>query len=141
MKESHSWNGGGLSQSAFVQLQKEYKVTQSTGDVDGCFFWMFYRLTDLKNLLMTPFERNLSVWRQLWRTIERSQLIVQIVDARNPLVFRCSDLEKYVDQHHLLYPELRLPDGSAPPKKKNLVLLNKADLLTRNQRCVCIFWC
>lgn len=37
----------------------------------------------------TPFEKNLNVWRQLWRVIERSDVVVQIVDARNPLVFRC----------------------------------------------------
>lgn len=83
---------------------------------------------------MTPFERNLSVWRQLWRTIERSQLVVQIVDARNPLCFRCKDLETYVDEHHRMYPELFSEDGTPPPKKKNLILLNKADLLTRHQR-------
>ncbi len=45
---------------------------------------------------MTPFERNIEVWRQLWRVIERSHLVVQILDARNPLRFRCVDLEDYV---------------------------------------------
>ena len=69
-------------------------------------------------LLMTPYERNLQVWRQLWRVVERSDLIVQIVDARNPLLFRCADLERYV----------------AGMNKKNLLLINKADLLTVEQR-------
>jgi large subunit GTPase 1 len=41
---------------------------------------------------ITPFERNIEVWRQLWRVVERSQVIVQIVDARNPLLYRCEDL-------------------------------------------------
>lgn len=36
---------------------------------------------------VTPFEKNLQVWRQLWRVIERSDFAVQIVDARNPLLF------------------------------------------------------
>uniref|UniRef100_A0A8C8UF55 Uncharacterized protein n=1 Tax=Peromyscus maniculatus bairdii TaxID=230844 RepID=A0A8C8UF55_PERMB len=31
----------------------------------------------------------------LWRVIERSDIVVQIVDARNPLLFRCEDLECY----------------------------------------------
>ena len=34
--------------------------------------------------LLTPFEKNLEVWRQLWRVLERSQLVVQIVHARDP---------------------------------------------------------
>jgi len=40
---------------------------------------------------ITPFERNLEVWRQLWRVIERSDIIVQIVDARHPLLYRCKN--------------------------------------------------
>lgn len=44
-------------------------------------------LQEVDDLLMTPFERNLEVWRQLWRVIERSDLVVQIVDARNPLLY------------------------------------------------------
>lgn len=37
---------------------------------------------------ITPFERNIEVWRQLWRVVEKSHIIVQIVDARNPLLYR-----------------------------------------------------
>lgn len=77
-------------------------------------------LQENQDLLMTPFERNLEVWRQLWRVIERSDLVVQIVDARNPLLFRSEDLEKYVKE--------------VDPKKKNLLLVNKADLMTLEQR-------
>ena len=72
------------------------------------------------DLLMTPFERNLEVWRQLWRVIERSDLVVQIVDARHPLMFRCADLENYVEE--------------VDPKKNNLLLVNKADMMTLSQR-------
>ena len=74
------------------------------------------------DLLMTPFERNLEVWRQLWRVIERSDLVVQIVDARNPLLFRSEDLEKYVKE--------------VDSKKRNLLLVNKADMMTAEQRSV-----
>ncbi|KAJ5241333.1 Large subunit GTPase 1 [Penicillium citrinum] len=77
-------------------------------------------LQENQDLLMTPFERNLEVWRQLWRVIERSDLIVQIVDARNPLQFRSEDLENYVKE--------------IDPRKKNLLLVNKADMLTLKQR-------
>lgn len=77
-------------------------------------------LQENNDLLMTPFERNLEVWRQLWRVIERSDLVVQIVDARNPLLFRSDDLEKYVKD--------------VDPRKENLLLVNKADMLTLEQR-------
>ena len=78
------------------------------------------QLQEDHDLLLTPFERNLEVWRQLWRVIERSDLIVQIVDARDPLLFRCTDLEKYVTE--------------LDKKKRNLLLVNKADLMTVAQR-------
>ncbi|KAI5924108.1 putative ribosome biogenesis GTPase Lsg1 [Camillea tinctor] len=77
-------------------------------------------LQENNDLLMTPFERNLEVWRQLWRVIERSDLVVQIVDARNPLMFRSEDLESYVKD--------------VDPGKKNLLLVNKADMMTTKQR-------
>lgn len=77
-------------------------------------------LQENNDLLMTPFERNLEVWRQLWRVIERSDLVVQIVDARNPLLFRSDDLERYVK--------------AVDSRKENLLLVNKADMLTFDQR-------
>lgn len=82
-------------------------------------------LTENNDVLLTPFERNLEVWRQLWRVVERCDLIVQIVDARNPLFFRSVDLERYVDS---------LDDPENNKSKRNLLLVNKADLLTRHQR-------
>lgn len=48
------------------------------------------------NLEMTPFEKNLFVWKQLWRVVERSHLLILIVDARNPLAFISRDLFKFV---------------------------------------------
>ena len=71
-------------------------------------------------VLFTPFEKNLEVWRQLWRVLERSQVVVQILDGRNPLMYRNKDLERYV----------KSIDGS----KKLVLLINKADLLTVGQR-------
>ena len=70
--------------------------------------------------VVTPYEKNLEFWRQLWRVIERSDLVIQIVDSRHPLLFRSQDLEKYVKEVSAL--------------KKNLVLINKADFLTEEQR-------
>jgi len=70
--------------------------------------------------VVTPYEKNLEFWRQLWRVIERSDLVIQIVDSRHPMVFRSQDLEKYVKE--------------VSPLKNNLVLINKADLLSEEQR-------
>lgn len=47
-------------------------------------------------LAITPFEKNLEVWKQLWRVIEKADLLLQIVDARNPYFFYSEDLEKYI---------------------------------------------
>lgn len=33
------------------------------------------RLEENDNLLLTPFEKNLDIWRQLWRVVERSDLV------------------------------------------------------------------
>ncbi|PVU86180.1 hypothetical protein BB561_006792 [Smittium simulii] len=77
-------------------------------------------LQEDEGFLLTPFERNLEVWRQLWRVLERSQVIVQIVDARNPLVFRSEDLEIYINE--------------IDSTKKSILLINKADMLTHKQR-------
>lgn len=39
------------------------------------------------NIRATPFEKNIEVWRQLWRVLEKCDIAVQIVDARNPLLY------------------------------------------------------
>lgn len=68
-----------------------------------------------ESLVLTPFERNLEVWRQLWRVTEKSHLLVQVVDARDPLRYRSLDLERMA----------RETNGA----RGCLLLCNKADLL------------
>uniref|UniRef100_A0A0A1XL09 Large subunit GTPase 1 homolog n=1 Tax=Zeugodacus cucurbitae TaxID=28588 RepID=A0A0A1XL09_ZEUCU len=77
-------------------------------------------LQEDQDILLTPYEKNLEFWRQLWRVVERSDVIVQIVDARNPLLFRNVDLERYVKEVN--------------PDKMNMILVNKSDMLTEKQR-------
>ncbi|PRQ32641.1 putative GTP-binding protein, orthogonal bundle [Rosa chinensis] len=95
------------------------------------------RLEENDKLVLTPFEKNLDIWRQLWRVVERSDLLVMVVDARDPLFYRCPDLEVYaqeVDKH-----------------KRTMLLVNKADLLPvsirekwakyfRSQEILFVFW-
>ena len=73
-----------------------------------------------ENFILTPFERNIEIWRQLWRVIEVSDLLVQIVDARNPMLFYCEDLVIYARE--------------VKPNMKFLLLVNKADLLVPEQK-------
>mmetsp|Transcript_2832 Transcript_2832/g.8648 ORF Transcript_2832/g.8648 Transcript_2832/m.8648 type:complete len:508 (-) Transcript_2832:1696-3219(-) len=68
--------------------------------------------------IMTPFEKNLDIWRQLWRVVEKSDVLIQIVDGRDPLLFYCEDLVRYVAE---------LSTEERP--KQCLVLMNKADLV------------
>lgn len=67
---------------------------------------------------LTPYERNIELWRQLWRTLEKSDVVLILLDSRNPLLFRCEDLEKYAQEQNC----------------KFVLLLNKADLITKDQR-------
>ena len=73
-----------------------------------------------ERLSLTPFEKNLEIWRQLWRVCERSDIVVQVVDARDPMFYRCPDLEAFVKE--------------LDAKKRTMLLLNKADLLSPELR-------
>lgn len=95
-----------LEKEAFLEWRRKLAFLQEDND----------------DLLLTPFERNIEVWRQLWRVVERCDLVVQIVDARDPLLFRSTDLATYVKE--------------VDERKQNLLLVNKADLLSRRQRII-----
>ena len=67
-----------------------------------------------------PFEKNLEFWRQLWKMVELSDVVVQVVDARDPLFYFNLDLASYVSE--------------VDPRKRCVMLMNKADFLTAEQR-------
>jgi large subunit GTPase 1 len=67
----------------------------------------------------TPFEKNLQVWRQLWRVLERSDCVLQLVDGRNPLFYLSYDLKQYATEDL---------------KKPMMILVNKSDYLSKEQR-------
>jgi len=73
-----------------------------------------------EGLFLTPYERNLDFWRQLWRCLERSDLVVQIVDARDPDFYFCRDLARYI--------------AELGASKRLLLLVNKADFLPSELR-------
>ena len=77
---------------------------------------------EMKNInrTITPYEKNIEVWKQLWMTVDKSELLFQIVDGRNPLYYRCPDLEKYIKE--------------VDPNKQSILIVNKADLMTEEIR-------
>jgi len=70
------------------------------------------------NLVLTPFEKNPEVWKQLWLVMEKADLLIQIVDSRNPYFFRSEDLETAIKEKG----------------KDYFMLVNKADLLNDKMR-------
>lgn len=72
-----------------------------------------------EDISITPYEKNLEVWRQLWRVVERADVLAQIIDGRNPLFFYCEDLFNYARQLG---------------KTRFLLIINKSDLLAENIR-------
>jgi large subunit GTPase 1 len=122
-------------------LKEQYNTAEELNKVENEMFLEWRRNVSLmqesNGVVMTPFERNLELWRQLWRVIERSHVVVQIVDARNPLLFRSADLENYVKE--------------VDPSKSNVLLVNKSDLLSpehvqkwreyfRKEQVSAVFW-
>lgn len=62
------------------------------------------------------FERNLEVWRQLWRVIDRSSVLVHLADARCPLLHLSDRLIAYIRDER--------------PSKRVVIVLTKADLVS-----------
>lgn len=65
---------------------------------------------------LPPFEQNIEVWRQLWRVIEKSDVISLVVDIRNPLLLLPVSFLRY------LLVEVRMPC---------VIVLTKIDLVSQ----------
>lgn len=100
---------------------KKDAETQRKEEVESFVQWR-RDLSELEsrfpNCVITPYEKNFEVWKQLWHVVERSDVLVQIVDVRDFAFFRCEDLEEYVK--------------SVSPLKQNFLVLNKSDLMPEN---------
>jgi len=91
-------------------------------------------LEEESGVLLTPYEKNLEVWRQLWRVVERSDVVLQIVDARNPLLFYCPSLDEYVKNTPRVMGEPTERQGPVEDHTHTLLLINKSDFLSLEQR-------
>lgn len=65
---------------------------------------------------VAPFELNLEVWRQLWRVVEQSDVVVLIVDVRSPTF-------------HI--PPSLVHDVTVTHKRQLVIALSKCDLVPR----------
>ncbi|EKM61304.1 uncharacterized protein PHACADRAFT_134794 [Phanerochaete carnosa HHB-10118-sp] len=63
----------------------------------------------------TNFERNLEVWRQLWRVTEISQIVLVLLDSRCPLLHYPPSLASYLASPHL-------------SRKRTILVLTKVDI-------------
>lgn len=61
------------------------------------------------------FERNIEVWRELWRVIELSSVVVHLADARLPLLHVSHKLVQYIQESF--------------PQKRIVMVLTKTDLV------------
>ncbi|KAI8092240.1 uncharacterized protein B0P05DRAFT_525405 [Gilbertella persicaria] len=68
-----------------------------------------------QNQQLSWFERNLEVWRQLWRVLEISDIVIIVMDIRNPMLHFPRSLYRYVT--HTL-------------KRKIIGVFNKVDLVS-----------
>lgn len=65
------------------------------------------------------YERNIEVWRQLWRVIERCSVLVHLADARCPLLHLSDNLITHITRDR--------------PSKRIVVVLTKADLVDKSR--------
>ncbi|SCM04197.1 cytosolic preribosomal GTPase, putative [Plasmodium chabaudi chabaudi] len=117
---------------AYENLRKKYEKRVSKSDLnknkleryelEHFVDWrkLLSRVEEKEGYIVTPYEKNIEYWKQLWRVIERSHILFYIIDARNPLFFYSKGLEIYTK--------------SVDKRKEFIVILNKSDFLTYEER-------
>ena len=72
----------------------------------------------LAGLEVNQYERNIEVWRQLWRTVEQGDVILIVADARYPIIHLPASLLIFV---------------LVVCKKRAVIVLNKVDLVPESR--------
>ncbi|KAJ1933355.1 hypothetical protein EC988_009147, partial [Linderina pennispora] len=76
------------------------------------------KIQKLKDMdTVSLYEKNLEVWRQLWRVVEISDILLLVVDIRHPVLHFPPSLYRYI---------------SETTGKPIVVVLNKTDLVAAN---------
>ncbi|GAA5882209.1 hypothetical protein JCM16303_002281 [Sporobolomyces ruberrimus] len=94
---------------ALAKLSSSQRETDQDDD--------YYDLPTSINSSPTFYERNLNVWRQLWRTTEISEILLVLIDVRFPLLHYPPSLRTYLH--------------SLKPRKPLILVLTKCDLVPR----------
>ena len=74
-------------------------------------------LTTAKEAIFTKGQSK-RIWNELYKVIDSSDVVIHVLDARDPLGTRCRSVEKYIKEE--------------APHKHLLFLLNKCDLVPTN---------
>ena len=106
--------------SKFIEIPKRpfWDSTMTTKEIEEkeeIYFREYLEKISKKYENLNYFEQNLEVFRQLWRTIEFSDVILLVVDIRHPLFHFPPSLYDY------LVNELKMP---------LILILNKCDLVS-----------
>nr|CCC91228.1 putative GTP-binding protein [Trypanosoma congolense IL3000] len=100
------------SENPDINAQEEERFRNYLHAVDN------YPLPEaMRKMQISSYERNIDVWRQLWRTVEQSHVVVLVTDARYPIVHLPISLLYYVVREC---------------RKACVIVLNKADLIPRH---------
>lgn len=75
------------------------------------------KATELKHSKEEIFDKGTSkrIWGELYKVVDSSDVLIQVIDARDPMGTRCMKLEREVKKNH--------------PNKRIVLLLNKVDLV------------
>lgn len=95
------------SQDAFEELNGESPFGEGGEEEDG--------FRDLVRHTMFEKGQSKRIWGELYKVIDSSDVVVQVLDARDPQGTRCHHLEKTLKEHH--------------KHKHMILLLNKCDLV------------
>ena len=97
------------------------------------------------------FERNLQVWRQLWRVGEQSNVILVLMDIRCPPVHFPASLRAYLrdlvglsddrNGHDEQSGRSKKPKHAQSGRKKVVLVLTKADLVEVERQREWVQWC
>lgn len=104
----------------FSSTSKSLKETESTSRGDRVPNQIGYQVQSIleigpeKAVIPTLYERNLEVYRQLWRVVERSDIISVLLDVRCPLLHLPHSLKEYLMRF---------------AKLKTILVLTKCDLV------------
>lgn len=77
-----------------------------------------YNTPPISKSKLNYFEQNIQVWKQLWRVIEKSDILLQVIDARFPIIHFNITLYDHIKKQH---------------GKDMILCINKIDLVSQER--------